>query len=121
MQTRGNFEVDIFDLIDVRGDLPDTMRLSKSRNIPSQQQQQPSFLKTSVKLLTPMGVEFRVEGKSFNAHSCSHTTEEFFCRKTRRSLQCCKNFHIFAEADPKQRQIYRKTVDKGCAWWCVDM
>mgnify|MGYP003556099949 FL=1 len=60
IQTRGNFEVDIFDLIDVRGDLPETVRmLSKSQNLPAKQE---TFPNTSVKLLTPMGLEFKVEG-----------------------------------------------------------
>lgn len=63
IDTRGNFEVDIFDLIDVRGDLPDSVRMNQIRNFPTQQQT--SYPKTFAKFSTPKGLEFRVEGNFF--------------------------------------------------------
>lgn len=119
MQTRGNFEVDIFDLIDVRGDLPDTMRLSKSRNLPPQQS---GFVKTSVKLLTPMGVEIRVEGEVIQRDFPIHVfTLKFFAEKPDEAFNDVKIF-IFS---PKRILNKGKFIEKqltrdsrGGVWIC---
>lgn len=70
----------------MRGDLPETVRmLSKSQNLPAKQE---TFPKTSVKRLTPMGLEFRVEGMELydEIFRSQHFTT-LAPRKTRKCLQ----------------------------------